>query len=178
MKHIGTLVSANRIADYLSSNGYSTHVRTIIDYLNAFENAYILHKTHRYDIKGKKILRSPDKYYICDIGIRGSILGFETLDIGRVLENIVYLELLRRNNKVTVGAGMNTEIDFIADDGETKRYYQVSLSVVDEKVLERELNAFRKIRDQHPKILLTMDYGNEKNDEGIEFANIVDWLLE
>lgn len=176
--HIGSLTSANKIADFMNSNGSSTHVSTIIDYLNALEMAYILHKTNRFDIKGKKLLRSPDKYYICDIGIRSSILGFETLDIGRILENIVYLELLRRNYKVTVGAGMNTEIDFIANEGDSKRYYQVSLSAVDEKVLERELNSFRKINDQHSKILLTMDYGNRKNDEGIIFYNLIDWLLE
>jgi len=176
-ENIGNLVSATKIADYMKSNGASTHPATIIEYIDAFEKAFILYKAKRYDIKGKRILRSPDKYYISDIGLRSYLHGFEVMDIGRVLENIVYIELLRRNYKVRVGADNKFEIDFVARNNEATEYYQVSLSVVDSVVKERELFGFRNIDDQHKKTLLTMDYGNAKTEDGIYIINVIDWLL-
>jgi len=177
-ENIGNLVSANKIANYMKSNGLNTHPATIIEYIEAFEKAFILHKAKRFDIKGKKILRSPDKYYISDVGLRGYLHGFKVMDIGRVLENIIYIELLRRNYTVLVGADNKFEIDFIAKNNEGTQYFQVSLSIVDPKVKERELAGFRQISDQHRKTLLTMDYGNIITEDGINIKNIIDWLME
>lgn len=161
--NIGNLISANKIANYLTSRGNKTTVATVIDYLHAFEKAYILYKVKRFDVKGKRILRSPDKYYISDIGLRSQFYDYGIQDIGRVLENIVYLELFRRGNKISVGSNNKFEVDFIATNNEGTKYYQVSLSAADKLVMERELKGLRQISDQHEKILLTMDYGNLKN---------------
>lgn len=176
-ENIGNLISATKIANYMKSNGSNTHPATIIEYIEAFEKAFILHKAKRYDVKGKRILRSPDKYYISDIGLRSYLHGFAVMDIGRILENIIYIELLRRNYKVSVGIDNKFEIDFIARNNEAIEYYQVSLSIVDKSVEERELAGFRSIANQHKKTLLTMDYGNNKTEDGIYIVNLVDWLL-
>ncbi len=177
-ENIGNLISGNKIADYMKSNGMNAHVATVIQYIEAFEKAFILHKARRYDVRGKKVLRSPDKYYLTDIGLRSYLHGFEMMDRGRVLENIVYLELLRRHYKVAIGTGSNYEIDFVATNENGVEYYQVSLSVMDERIRERELKGFRNIGDQHKKTLLTMDYGNTKTEDGIYLENIIEWLLK
>ncbi|MBA3072331.1 MAG: ATP-binding protein [Anaerolineae bacterium] len=175
--NVGNLISANNIADYLSSNGQKTHVDTVINYLEAFENAYILYKTERYNLKGKRILRSPHKYYIVDSGIRNTILGFRDLDIGRVLENIVYLELRRRGYDVRVGVDDQFEIDFIATKNDEKLYVQTTLSLADDKVKYRELQGLLSIKDNYRKILLSMDYHVNEETEGIRIQNIIDFLL-
>ncbi|MEA3424457.1 MAG: ATP-binding protein [Bacillota bacterium] len=174
----GNLVSANKISNFLKSSGRKTTTKTVIDYLTAFENAFILYKVKRYKIKGKQILNSPDKYYVVDLGLRRMIHGFESFDIGRALENIVYLELVRRGYQIYVGADDNFEVDFIAMKEEEKVYYQVSLSIVDEKVKEREVKGLLSIKDNYKKVLLTMDYSSNELIEGIEQINIVDFLLE
>ena len=175
--NVGNLISANNIADYLSSNGQKTHVDTVINYLEAFENAYILYKTERYNLKGKRILRSPHKYYIVDSGIRNTILGFRDLDIGRVLENIVFLELRRRGYDVRVGVDDQFEIDFIATKNDEKLYVQTTLSLADDKVKYRELQGLLSIKDNYRKILLSMDYHVNEETEGIRIQNIIDFLL-
>jgi predicted AAA+ superfamily ATPase len=175
--NVGNLISANNIADYLSSNGQKTHVDTVINYLEAFENAYILYKTERYNLKGKRILRSPQKYYIVDSGIRNTILGFRDLDIGRVLENIIYLELRRRGYDVRVGVDDQFEIDFIATKNDEKLYVQTTLSLADEKVKHRELQGLLSIKDNYRKILLSMDFHINEETEGIRIQNIIDFLL-
>lgn len=175
--NVGNLVSANNIADYLSSNGQKTHVDTVLNYLEAFENAYILYKAERFNLKGKRILRSPHKYYIVDSGIRNAILGFRDLDIGRVLENIVYLELKRRGFDVRVGVDDQFEIDFIATRDDEKLYIQTALSLADEKVKNREFQGLLSIKDNYRKILLSMDYHINEEIEGIIVQNIMDFLL-
>jgi predicted AAA+ superfamily ATPase len=175
--NVGNLVSANNIADYLSSNGQKTHVDTVLNYLEAFENAYILYKAERYNIKGKRILKSPRKFYIVDSGIRNTILGFRDLDIGRVLENIVYLELKRRGFDVRVGVDGQFEIDFIATRANEKLYIQTALSLADEKVKNRELQGLLSIKDNYRKILLSMDFHINEEIDGIYIQNIIDFLL-
>jgi len=175
--NVGNLVSANNIADYLSSNGQTTHVDTVLNYLEAFENAYILYKAERYHLKGKRILRSPQKFYIVDSGIRNTILGFRDLDIGRVLENIVYIELRRRGYDVKVGVDEQFEIDFIATRDDEKLYIQTTLSLADEKVKNLELQTLLSIKDNYRKILLSMDFHINEVIEGISIQNIIDVLI-
>jgi len=175
--NVGNLVSANNIADYLSSNGQKTHVDTVLNYLDAFEDAYILYKAERYNLKGKRILRSPHKFYIVDSGIRNTILGFRDLDIGRVLENIVFLELKRRGYDVRVGVDDQFEIDFIATRDNEKLYIQTTLSLADEKVKNRELQGLLSTKDNYRKILLSMDFHINEEIEGVSIQNIIDFLL-
>jgi len=175
--NVGNLVSANNIADYLSSNGQKTHVDTVLNYLDAFENAFILYKAERYNLKGKRILRSPHKFYIVDSGIRNTILGFRDLDIGRVLENVVFLELKRRGFEVRVGVDDQFEIDFIATKDNEKLYIQTALSLADEKVKNRELQGLLSTKDNYRKILLSMDFHVNEEIEGVRIQNIIDFLL-
>lgn len=176
--NVGNLVSANNIANYLTSSGRQTHVNTVLDYLRAYEQAFILYRAERYNLKGKRILRSPDKFYIIDSGIRNARLGFRDLDIGFMIENLVYFELLRRGYDVKVGVDERFEVDFIATRQDEKVYYQVTLSLVDKMVLERELKGLLSIRDNYPKVLLSMDFHMDEEIKGIHLQNIIDFLLE
>jgi len=176
--NIGNLISATKIADFLTSNNRTTQASTVIDYLTAFENAFIVYRAHRYRIHGKQQLRSPDKFYVVDIGFRSMVHAFESFDTGRVLENIVYVELIRRGYHVHVGADPNFEIDFVAIKGVEKKYYQVTLSMVDENVKAREVSGFKKINDNYPKTILSMDYISEGNIDGILHQNIIEFLLQ
>lgn len=177
LDNIGNLTSANKISNYLSSNLMKTATKTVIDNIDALEKAYVIYKAKRYRIKGKEILKTLDKLYVVDVGLRKMIEGFEINDRGRILENIVYNELRKRGYHVTIGVDQNFEIDFIATKGSEKYYYQVTLSAVEENVKSRELRGFKRIKDNYPKCLLSMDYGYSTED-GIEFKNIIDFLLE
>lgn len=178
LDNVGNLVSATKIAHFLTSNNRTTQASTVIDYLTAFENAYIVYRAHRYRIHGKQQLRSPDKFYVVDIGLRSMVHSFESFDTGRILENIVYVELIRRGYHVHVGADPNFEIDFVAIKGADKKYYQVTLSMVDENVKAREIAGFKKIRDNYQKTILSMDYTSEDNVDGVIHQNIVEFLLQ
>jgi len=175
--NIGNLVSANNIANYLSSNGRLTSSRTVVDYLEAMQRAFILYKAARYNLKGKRILNSPHKYYLADIGLRNALLGFRDFDLGYVLENIVFLELIRRGYDIRVGVNDSQEVDFVATKDEEKVYFQVALSLADERVLARELKSLLSINDNYPKFLLSMDYHIEEQIQGIKLLNIIDFLL-
>lgn len=175
--NIGNLMSATKIADYLTSSGRKTHTSTVSEYLQALENAFAIYKVDRYSIKGKQRLKAPYKYYVADLGLRGSALGFREMDLGRVIENVVFLELIRRGYHVFVGADQSFEVDFIAEKGQERIYYQVSLSVVDENVKRREVEALIKIPDNFPKLLLTMDYHAGETISGIKLVNLLDFLL-
>jgi predicted AAA+ superfamily ATPase len=175
--NVSNLASANKIADYLTSNNRKTYPAQVSEYLNAFENAFVLYRADRYNMKGKKILRSPYKYYLVDNGFRNIALGFRDMDLGHVLENIIYLELLRRGFDVRTGTEDHHEIDFVAARGQEKQYFQVALSVVDETVLRRELSALLAIQDNYPKTILTMDYHIDETNQGIRLVNILDFLL-
>ena len=174
--NIGSPVSAKKIADTLSSAGRPTGSATIDTYLEALCDAYLFYKVSRYDIKGKVHLKSESKYYICDTGLRNMILGTSNRDLGHQIENIVFLELLRRGYSINIGkSGRGTEIDFVAVRNKKTEYYQVSASVLDKNTLEREIVSFNQIKDNYPKFLITLD-DFTSDYEGIQQINLIDWL--
>ena len=176
----GNIISSNKISGFLSSQGKGESIKstTIASYLNILEKAYIVYKVDRYDIKGKEQLKTFSKYYVSDTGIRNAILGYADSDIGHVLETIVYFELLRRGYNVYIGKWYNNEVDFFAIRQDTKKYYQVTLSLMDESVKTRELASFTAISDNYEKTILSMDKNYVNNYKGICFKNIIDFLLE
>ncbi|MDR1558808.1 MAG: ATP-binding protein [Clostridiales bacterium] len=174
--NIGNIVSSKKIADSLTSFGRKTTSITVENYVTALMDAYVLYKAPRYDVKGKQYLKSLEKYYAADIGLRRVVLGERNRDIGRVLENIVYLELIRRGYTVRVGKSGDKEIDFVATAGDQRIYYQVAASVLDPATFEREFEPLRSIRDHYPKFVLTMD-DLPTGQDGIRQVNIVDFLL-
>ena len=179
MNNIGSMVSSKKIADYLTSQGTKVTHNTILNYLDMLKNAYIIYKVPRYDIKGKELLKTLEKYYIVDTGIRNSILGFRDTDYGHIIENVVFFELLRRGYDVTVGKNDSLEVDFIATNSNDKKYYQVTLSMLDESVRERELKPLKNINDNYEKTVLTLDkIYNNTSEEGIKIKNVIDFLLE
>ena len=175
---VGNLCSATKIANTMSSKGRKISVPTVESYLNALIEAFVLYKVERYDIKGKQYLSSGAKYYLSDIGLRYYLLGSKKADDGHVLENIVYLELLRRGYDVYVGKTDEKEVDFVAVNEKGEEYYQVSYSVINEETLQRELKPLNSIHDHNPKYLLTMDFTPYTSHNGIKQINVLDWLLE
>lgn len=174
--NVGSPVSTKKIADTLSSYGRPTGSATVDMYLNALTDAYLFYKVDRYDIKGKMHLKSESKYYICDTGLRNMILGTQGKDIGHQIENIVYLELLRRGYTINIGkSGRDAEVDFVAVRDKKTEYYQVSASVLDDSALQRELASLRQIKDNYPKFLITLDDFTGDHD-GIQQVNLIDWL--
>lgn len=175
--NIGNPVSTSKISGYLTSQGRKTTPGTVDNYLKMLRDAYIFYRADRYDIKGKLYLKTLEKYYIVDNGLRNALLGFHGGDYGHVLKNIVYLELLRRGYEVGVGKLGNLEVDFIASKPTRKVYYQVSASIMDEKTRDRELAPLQQIPDQYEKVVLTMDRTYIKDFNGIRNVNIIDFLL-
>jgi predicted AAA+ superfamily ATPase len=174
--NVGNPVSANKIAHTLTSSGRPTSASTIDTYLEALTDSYLFYRVYRYDVKGKMHLKTDSKYYICDTGLRNMILGTTNKDIGHQIENIVYLELLRRGYTVTIGkTGRGAEVDFVAVRDKQTEYYQVSASVLDENTLVRELASLKQIKDNYPKILLTLDVFTGNHD-GIHQINLINWL--
>lgn len=174
---VGSEVSSTNIANTMTSKGRKISVPTVESYLKALTDAFILYKAERYDIKGKQILASGAKYYVADTGLRYFLLGSKNADVGHLLENIVYLELLRRGCKVSVGKIGNTEIDFVAENQNDTKYYQVAWSAVDEETLKRELRPLESVKDHNAKYLLTMDFVPSASHNGIKQMNVLDWLL-
>jgi predicted AAA+ superfamily ATPase len=173
---VGSPVSAKKIADTLTSNGRPTDAATVDAYLEALRASYLFYKVDRYDVKGKTHLKSESKYYVCDTGLRNMILGVKGKDVGHLIENIAYLELLRRGYTINTGkAGRGAEVDFVAVKDKRTEYYQVSATVLDESVLARELAPLKQIRDNYPKFLLTLDDFSADHD-GVSQINIIDWL--
>jgi len=176
--NIGSSVSAKKIADTLTSNGRPTGVATVEIYLEALTDSYLFYKVQRYDIKGKMHLKTESKYYICDTGLRNMILGTRGRDIGHQIENIVFLELLRRGYTINIGkSGRGTEVDFVAVRDKQTAYYQVSATVLDESTLKRELEPLKQIKDNYPKYLITLDDFASDHD-GITQINMIEWLSE
>lgn len=174
---IGSPISSKKIADTMTSGGRKVDQKTVERYLDALTESYIIYPAKRYNIKGKQYLKSLAKYYVVDIGLRFMLLGSRQADMGHILENVVYLELLRRGYEVYVGKVDNLEVDFVAQNEKGTIYYQVALSVRDEKTLDRELRPLQAIRDHYPKVILTMDDDPEAQYEGIRRINARDWLL-
>ena len=179
MDNIGNTTSPRKIADTMTSNGDKISHPTVDSYLNALTKSFLLHQVDRYDVKGKKLLQRYSKYYLVDIGLRQMILG-RTMsgDRGHILENIIFLELLRRNRHVWIGKNNDTEIDFVVqtNSGDTE-YYQVAETMLGQETREREIRPLKNIKDHFPKLILTMDAG-EYSDSGIRQLNAIDWLLD
>lgn len=175
--NIGNILSTKKIADTMTSDGRKIDTKTVEKYLNALMESYMLYQCKRYNIKGKQYLKTLDKYYAVDMGMRKVLLGSKAMDAGHILENIVYLELLRRGYDVYIGKVDDLEVDFVAMDDKGMTYYQVSATVRDEKTLKRELVSLQSINDHYPKILLTLDDDPEMEYAGIRKINAVDWLL-
>lgn len=176
--NIGNLCSSTKIANTMTSAGRKISVRTVESYLEALTDSFILYRAERYDVKGKQYLSVGAKYYLADIGLRYYLLGSRQVDFGHILENIVYLELLRRGYEVHVGKIGTAEVDFVAFNEEGVEYYQVSLSVLDENTLKRELAPLDAISDHNPKYLLTMDMLPVTSHNGIRQMNVLDWLIK
>ena len=175
--NIGSPLSSKKIADTMTSAGRKIDGKTVEKYLEALSESYVIYEAKRYDIKGKQYLKSLNKYYIVDIGMRYMLLGSRQADAGHILENVIYLELLRRGYDVYVGKVDAFEVDFVAVDARGTAYFQAALSVRDEKTLERELRPLMSIRDHYPKMILTMDDDPEAQYDGIRRVNARDWLL-
>lgn len=175
--NIGNILSTKKIADTMTSDGRKIDTKTVEKYLNALMESYMLYQCKRYNIKGKQYLKTLDKYYAVDMGMRKVLLGSKAMDAGHILENIVYLELLRRGYDVYIGKVDDLEVDFVAMDDKGMTYYQVSATMRDEKTLKRELASLQSINDNYPKILLTLDDDPEMEYAGIRKINALDWLL-
>lgn len=177
--NIGNICSTKKIADTMTSDGRSISVHTIEKYLGALIDSFVLYRVPRYDVKGKQLLRTGEKYYVADIGLRYYLLGNKKAsDRGRILENVIYLELLRRGYEVYVGKVGTQEVDFIVAGENGTEYYQVALTVRDEATLQRELSALDSISDHNPKYLLTLDDDPPTDYNGIKQINAIDWLLK
>lgn len=176
--NIGNVMSTKRIADIMTADGRKIDQKTVERYLSALCEAFFVYDVKRYNIKGKQLLKTLGKYYLVDIGLRRMLLGSRAFDAGRILENIVYLELLRRQKKVYIGKVDNLEVDFVAIDDNGTTYYQVLATVRDEATLARELASLQKIGDQYPKVILTLDQDPPADYNGIKRINALDWLME
>ena len=176
--NIGSSVSARNIAKVLTANGKKIDNKTVSKYIETLVESYLFYRVSRYDIKGKQHLATLEKYYLVDLGFRYALLGKElTTDVGHLLENVIFLELLRRNYQIWIGKTDNLEVDFVVrnKDGYAQ-YIQVAFTVKDQKTLERELAPFNKIPDFNERLLITMDY-ETGNHNGVKQINAIDWLL-
>ena len=176
--NIGNLTSLSKIANTLTSMGRKTDAKTIEKYIRGLTDSLLVHEVSRYNIKGKEFLSTLSKYYVTDLGLRQMILGNRNIDMGHILENVIYLELLRRKGNVYVGQFDKNEIDFVVINSNEIEYYQVALTVLDENTLKRELDAFKNIKDNYPKYLITLDDVMVNTDyDGIKVVNALEWLL-
>ena len=176
--NIGNCYSLKTISDSLEARGTRVSPTTVGEYLDALTECYLLFKAEPYDAKGRRLLQQGGKYYLGDLGFRHLLLGGDATDLGHRVENVVYLELLRRYQNVRVGRTGTSEIDFIVERDGRPRYYQVALSVLDERTLARELAPLRTPEDDYPKTLLTLDRIGSEDHDGIRQLNLVDWLVE
>lgn len=176
--NIGNTLSVKKIADTLTSAGRKVDVKTIEKYLSALCQSFILYPAKRYNIKGRQLLKTMEKYYLVDVALRNTLLGSANADFGRILENVVYLELLRRYPNVYIGKTDAFEIDFVAVNMQEVAYYQVAATVRDEATLERELHPLKMVKDNYPKTVLSLDVAPVAYHNGIKIQNVLDWLLE
>ena len=176
--NIGNTFSAKKISDFLKNQGRKLSTETVYNYLKALENACIISKVQRYDIKGKSILETQEKFYLLDLGLKHSQLGYRSNDIAGHLENIIYLELLRRKYSINIGKLKTKEIDFIGQKENEKLYIQVTYLLASDDTIEREFSPLKDIKDNYPKYVLSMDTLAKFNIEGIERKKIIEFLLE
>lgn len=176
LSNIGNLTSSKKVSDTLTLGGRKTASATVENCYTALTESYLFYKATRYDIKGKEFLKSLEKYYAVDTGLYYFMFGSKTGNEGFILENIVYLELLRRGYEIYVGKYGDMEVDFVAIKNGLPEYYQVSLSVINEDTLNRELKPLKAIKDSHPKFLITLDECNEISHDGIRQVYALDWI--
>ena len=174
---VGSPISVKSISDYITSSGRKVSANTINDYVEALVEAFIFYPVERYDVVGKQTLKMNRKLYIVDLGIRNYLLPRRNYDLGFSLENIIYLELLRRGHKVNIGKVGTTEVDFVAEKDNRLHYYQVTASLTDENTFVREITPLKNLTDNYPKTILTLDRFTLGDYDGIESVNAVDWLL-
>lgn len=174
--NIGQLVSTKKISDTLKSNGRNSSVNTIETYLTYLMDSFIIYKVSRYNIKGKENLKTGDKYYVCDLGLRNYLLG-GIKDMGSILENIIFLELKKRNYQISIGKIGTQEIDFVVKNEKGLKYIQVALSLRDEQTLQKKLAPLKQINDNYPKYIITLDYDNVDYN-GIKQISAIDFLLQ
>lgn len=177
-ENIGNITSPQKISNTIKSDGYEVSRNTVESYLNALSEGFIMYQADRFDVRGKEILKTLNKYYLVDLGLRNLLIHKEIDDAGHILENIVYFELLRRYDSVWIGKNEDREVDFVvrASNGDIE-YYQVSETMRSDETRQRELRAYENITDNHPKHILTSDPGSRLYD-GIRQLNVIDWLLQ
>ena len=175
---VGNPVSIKSISDYITSSGRKVSQNTVSEYVSALVEPYIFYPVERYDVEGKQLLKQNQKYYISDLGLRRYMVTKKNYDLGFSLENVVYLELKRRGYRINIGKVGSTEVDFVTEKNGSITYIQVTASMTDEKTFEREIATLKAIRDNHPKMILTLDRFTAGNYEGITVENVIDWLLE
>lgn len=174
---VGSPISFKSIADYITSSGRKVSQNTVADYIEVLTEAFVFYPAERFDVAGKQLMKMNQKLYIVDLGIRRHLLARRDYDLGFSLENVVYLELLRRGFTVNVGKVGNTEVDFVAKKDDRYQYFQVTATLLDPTTFEREITPLKNIRDNYPKTILTLDRMTLGNYDGIEVYNAVDWLL-
>ena len=175
---IGNIISIKSITDYLISSGRKISNTTVDSYINSLTEAYIFYRVNRYDLQGKVLLKQNSKYYIVDTGLRRHLIKKKEIDLGFLLENIVYFELIRRGHKVYIGKSGTNEIDFVALRNDIKEYFQISASLLDQTTFNREIKPLKSIKDNYKKTILTLDKFTPGNYEGIEVINLINWLIE
>lgn len=175
--NIGCLTSAKRITDYLNSNGTKVSYNTVDSYFDTLQDCFFVYKADRYDVVGKEYLKLINKYYVTDFGFKYYILNNKTVELPQILENLIFLELKRRRYKIATGKVAEKEVDFIIKDGETIKYVQVAVSVMDEEKLKQELRPFGEIKDNYPKYIITLDDYFVKDHGGVKTINAIDFLL-
>lgn len=176
--NIGNILSTKRIADIMTADGRKIDQKMVERYLSALCETFFVYEAKRYNIKGKQLLKTLGKYYLVDLGLRRMLLGSRSFDAGRILENIVYLELLHRQKKVYIGKVDDLKVDFVAIDAYGITYYQVAATIRDEKTLKRELASLQQIKDQYPKFILTLDDDPTADYDGIKRVNALEWMME
>ncbi len=174
--NFGTLLSAKRISDFLKSQQLNYSPKVILQYLRYLENAFFIHKARRYDIQGKRVFEIGDKYYFEDLGLRNSIVRYNNKDMNKILENLVYSQLLKSGYEVFVGKSADKEIDFVANKGSERIYIQVAFRISDEKTHQREFGNLLEIKDNHRKIVVSTEEFGGSDYKGIEHLHILDFL--
>lgn len=175
---IGSPVSMKSITNYLTSSGRKISQNTVSDYVDALKESFIFYSVERFDIVGKQLLKINNKLYMVDMGIRNHILPRKRYDLGFTIENIVFLELMRRGYKINIGKYGTTEVDFVVQKEGVLTYYQITADMTAEETFEREMRPLRSIPDNYEKVVLTLDRFSLGNYDGIKVVNVIDWLLE
>jgi uncharacterized protein len=176
-ENIGNMFSAKKVSDYFKNQQRKVDIETVYNYLNALEAAFIIYRVPRYDLRGKEVLQTNEKYFIGDLGLKYAVMGYKDRDISGILENIVFLELKRKGYQVYIGKFDDKEIDFVAEKKEKKIYVQVAYRLSEQATVEREFGALLGIRDHYPKYVVTMEDFWQDNIEGIKHKNLAEFLL-